>query len=59
MNADFSGRTDLERLKALVPDISESDVYVCGPTAWTRAVEKTMKAAGVAERQIHAEEFAW
>jgi predicted ferric reductase len=59
MNADFSGRTDLERLKALVPDIAESDVYVCGPTAWTRAVEKTMKAAGVAERQIHAEEFAW
>lgn len=59
MNADFSGRTDLERLKALLPDIAESDVYVCGPTAWTRAVEKTMKAAGVAERQIHAEEFAW
>jgi predicted ferric reductase len=59
MNADFSGRTDLERLKALVPDIAESDVYVCGPTAWTRSVEKTMKAAGVAERQIHAEEFAW
>jgi predicted ferric reductase len=59
MNADFSGRTDLERLKGLVPDIAESDVYVCGPTAWTRAVEKTMKAAGVAERQIHAEEFAW
>lgn len=59
MNADFSGRTDLERLKSLVPDIAESDVYVCGPTAWARAVEKTMKDAGVAERQIHAEEFAW
>ncbi|MFM6978068.1 MAG: ferric reductase-like transmembrane domain-containing protein [Micrococcales bacterium] len=59
MNADFSGRSDLERLKDLVPDITESDVYICGPTAWTRNVEKTMKAAGVEERQIHAEEFAW
>ena len=59
MNADYSGRSDLDRLKDLVPDIAESDVYVCGPTAWTHAVEKTMRAAGVAEQQIHAEEFAW
>lgn len=59
MNADGSGRSDLERLKYLVPDVAESDVYVCGPTAWTHSVEKTMKAAGVAAHQIHAEEFAW
>jgi ferredoxin-NADP reductase len=59
MNADHTGRSDLDRLKDLVPDIAEADVYVCGPTAWTQAVEKTMRAAGVEERQIHAEEFAW
>jgi predicted ferric reductase len=59
MNADFSGRSDLDRLKDLVPDIAEADVYICGPTAWTHTVERTMRAAGVEERQIHAEEFAW
>jgi predicted ferric reductase len=59
MNADYSGRTDLDRLKELIPDVAESDVYICGPTAWTHSVEKTMKAAGVDARQIHAEEFAW
>ena len=59
MNADYSGRSDLERIKDLVPDLVDSDVYICGPTAWTRSVEKTMKEAGVESRQIHAEEFAW
>ena len=49
----------LERLKQMVPDLAQADVYVCGPTAWTHSVEKTLRAAGVDERQIHAEEFAW
>ena len=59
MNADYSGRSDLDRLKEIAPDIAESDVYICGPTAWTRAVEKSVTAAGVPAHQIHAEEFAW
>lgn len=59
MNADDSGRSDLERIQDLIPDLADSDVYICGPTPWTKAVEKTMRSAGVAERQIHAEEFAW
>ena len=59
MNADYSGRNDLSRLLDMVPNVAESDVYICGPTAWTRSVEKTMRAAGVEERSIHAEEFAW
>jgi predicted ferric reductase len=59
MNADGSGQSDLERLKQMVPDLAQADVYVCGPTAWTHSVEKTLRAAGVDERQIHAEEFAW
>ena len=59
MNADDSGMSDLERLKDLVPDIKDSDIYICGPTPWTKAVEKTVRAAGVEQHQIHAEEFAW
>ena len=59
MNADYSGRSDLDRLKDIVPNVTDADVYICGPTAWTHSVEKTMKAAGVDARQIHAEEFAW
>lgn len=59
MNADYSGRSDLDRLKEIAPEIADSDVYICGPTAWTRAVEKSVLAAGVSAKQIHAEEFAW
>lgn len=59
MNADYSGKTDLQRLQEMVPDIADSDVYICGPTAWTKSVEKTIRGAGVAHNQIHAEEFAW
>lgn len=59
MNADESGKSDLERLKEMAPAIAHADVYICGPTPWTRAVEKSVRAAGTAEHQIHAEEFAW
>lgn len=48
--------TDLLRL---APNVAVSDVYVCGPVAWSKAVEKTLLEAGVSKPQIHIEEFAW
>ncbi|MEV4538434.1 ferredoxin reductase family protein [Asanoa sp. NPDC049518] len=47
-----------ENLSALVPDIRERDVYVCGPPAMTDAVLKSLKQIGVPKRQVHAERFA-
>ncbi|SNT07001.1 Predicted ferric reductase [Asanoa hainanensis] len=47
-----------ENLSAMVPDIRERDVYVCGPPAMTDAVLKSLKEIGVPKRQVHAERFA-
>ena len=50
---------DDERLIRLCPKIAKSDVYICGPAAFTKAVEKSLHSAGTPVNQIHAEEFAW
>jgi len=52
-------KSDHERLTALIPGIAKSDVYICGPAAWTQTVEKSLHKAGTPLAQIHAEEFAW
>ncbi|MEW2426102.1 ferric reductase-like transmembrane domain-containing protein [Streptomyces nigra] len=44
-------------LAALVPDIAERDVFVCGPPAMTSALLETLRALGVPRRQVHAENF--
>ena len=59
MNADGTNRPDRDRLAEIAPAIVDSDVYICGPTGWTHAVEKCALRAGVPVNQIHAEEFAW
>lgn len=50
---------DQARLIEMAPFVSESDVYICGPAAWTKSVEKTLERVGTPASQIHAEEFAW
>lgn len=50
---------DHARITAIAPWISESDVFICGPVAWTRTVTKSLIKAGTPAAQIHAEEFAW
>jgi predicted ferric reductase len=44
-------------LTANVPDLSERDVYVCGPDAMTRSVVAALRAARGPRRQIHHESF--
>lgn len=46
-------------LLRIAPNVAYSDVYVCGPVAWSKSVEKTLLKAGVSREQIHIEEFAW
>ena len=50
---------DDERLVSICPKIAESDVFICGPAAFTQAVEKSLHIAGTPVNQIHSEEFAW
>jgi predicted ferric reductase len=45
--------------KSIFPDLKHSDLYVCGPQAWTDAVVADAKANGLPDHQIHAERFDW
>jgi predicted ferric reductase len=45
-------------LAALVPDVADRDVYVCGPPAMTDAVVRSLRTLGVPRRQVHAERFS-
>jgi predicted ferric reductase len=46
-----------EGLLALIPDVTERDVFVCGPQAMTDAVLRTLRTLKVPARQRHAETF--
>jgi predicted ferric reductase len=45
-------------LRELVPDITERQVYICGPPAMTDALERNVRRAEVPARLIHTEKFA-
>jgi predicted ferric reductase len=49
---------DPRNLQAMVPDIHQRDVYVCGPYAMTSAVLRSLRTLKVPSRQVHAEMFA-
>ena len=42
-----------------MPDITDHDVYLCGPGPWIAAVKRALRRCGVKRVQIHSEEFAW
>ena len=45
-------------LLELVPDLTERDVFLCGPPAMTTYIQKNVRDARVPRRQIHTERFA-
>ncbi|GGL04811.1 ferredoxin reductase family protein [Streptomyces flaveus] len=45
-------------LSRLVPDITDRDVYVCGPPGMTGAVLRTLRDLDVPKQQIHFERFS-
>jgi len=45
-------------LLELVPDITERDVFLCGPPAMADVIRKNVREARVPRRQVHAERFA-
>ena len=46
-------------LKSIFPDLHNSDLYICGPQAWTDSVVADAKASGLSTHQIHTERFDW
>ena len=52
-------RTDREALLRWVPDLTDHDVYVCGPTPWADAVRRSCLAAGLPPEHFHHEAFEW
>ena len=46
-------------LKSVFPDLKNSDLYICGPTAWLDLVEHDARRAGIPEHQLHTERFDW
>lgn len=48
-----------EHLRSLIPDITQRDVYVCGPPALSSLVERNVHTAGVPSKYIHSESFAF
>ena len=47
-----------DHLRALVPDIAEREVYVCGPPGMTAAIERNVRHADVPSKYLHIERFA-
>ncbi len=46
-------------LRSVFPDLKHSDLYICGPQAWTDAVLADARASGLPAHQIHTERFDW
>jgi ferredoxin-NADP reductase len=53
------GGDEVGALRWWVPDLAERDVFLCGPTDWTRGMERLVLAAGVPADRIHYENFGW
>jgi predicted ferric reductase len=56
---DETDRLGIPALKAMVPDVGERDVYVCGPPGLVDVVRRRLRRIGVPARQIHEERFAY
>jgi ferredoxin-NADP reductase len=46
-------------LTSVFPKLLDSDLYICGPSAWLDLVEADALQAGMPKHQIHAERFDW
>jgi predicted ferric reductase len=46
-------------LRSIFPNLKDSDLYICGPSAWLDLVEHDARRAGIPEHQLHTERFDW
>ncbi len=52
------GRIDAEKIKNLVPDVTERDSYICGPQPMLISILKDLKTLNIPRQQIHFERFS-
>lgn len=57
--ADVEGKPEHAQLMAIAPNLLDSDIYVCGPAAWSKLVKGSLNKLRIPKSQIHIEEFAW
>ncbi len=50
---------DANTLRDLLPDVAQSDVYVCGPTGFTSQIALALSKLRVDPDRIHLEEFSF
>lgn len=58
---DYKGETgyvDGEKIKRLVPDFAERDIFLCGPPPMMAGVKDALKQLGVPQAQVHYERFS-
>jgi predicted ferric reductase len=56
---DQTDRLGLPALRALLPDIADRDVFVCGPPPMVDAVRRRLRALRVPSAQVHFERFGY
>jgi predicted ferric reductase len=54
-----AGQLSAERLRQLIPDLRDRDVFVCGPEPMMVAAQSGLRRAGVPRRHIHQESFTF
>ena len=53
------GRIDEEKLRRLVPDLAEREVYLCGPEPMMQALISTLRQLGLPRQRLHYEKFSF
>jgi predicted ferric reductase len=48
-----------ERLRELVPDLAEREIFICGPLSMIDAVRRSLRALRISSSQIHVERFSY
>ncbi len=51
--------SDAQALRQAAPHIARSQVYICGPDAWTEAARTAAQQAGTRTGRLHTELFSW
>ncbi len=47
-----------DALRRLVPDVTEREIYLCGPKSWVRQVRGSLHELHIPKSVIHTEDFA-
>jgi len=50
---------DAKHLRAMVPNIGQAEIYICGPTALTDLVRETAHHLGIPKKRVHSEIFEY